>query len=542
MLDVPDSHSTSQPNGTEITLRQSRMLDSARRHSTLLTTTIHEIKQFAQALESKSRPVSSCGLPTFLRDLERENTTFYNLVTELSSTNFDDQQLTLRERKLDASITISTQSIAQWNRLKKSHGFVAINQSFQGSSKILRRQEIEKRQVSGKEKHNMHRTLKEQARVEVDVVQEGREWIAVKAVSRDRLARQMNDCGWGWGDHELGDQVDRDEWEDAPLAKYVQRLVNAARMNRHEYRFPHIRLVLTNLSRGEEELDILLHQLENMDPLVQVIIEDQNSDFVTMPHPPLDEAISNLIGNELTSLTHTVNLDHTILIDLISDLTHLKLRPQPWQSRTTRAQIEEENAHAGGLMSRVLYPVLAGRKLVCTREAADHFHDVLRSVGTATERERGRLLIPWGDNKQETCPNVIRERFQQLTIYPLPSNVQIPVTVIDEPWDMEAIKSAVSQGTLPQVAQDVAFSSAFKSSKLSIFMYGWAAGLTTVTSNKEVRGQIRTWVEAHRKHDEEFGPHIWRLEVTRNLLAKAAKPREGWQEKDGVDADEGDDE
>ncbi|KAF9767965.1 hypothetical protein IL306_014787 [Fusarium sp. DS 682] len=504
------------------------MLDSAKRHLTLLNTDIHEVKRFIQALEFKSRPISSTGLPTFLRSLERENTILYNLVTELSdsSTILDDRQLTQREQKLHASATITTQSVTQWSRLKKSHGFVAINQSFQGSSKDLRKKEIQKRQVTGQEKHNLHRLLKEQARVEVDVVQGGREWIAVKAISRDRLARQMNDSGWGWGDHEFGDKVDREEWEDTPLAKYIQRLVNAARMNRHEYRFPRIRLVLTSLGRGEGELDILLHQLEHIDPLVEVIIEDQNSDFVTRPPPSLDEAIDNLVGDELASLTSTINLDHTILIDLISDLTHLKLEPQPWQSRTTRAQIDEENAHEGGLMSRVLYPVLAGRKLVCTREAADHFHDVLRTVGTETERERGRLLVPWGDDVQQTSPDLIRQRFQELTVYPLPFDVQIPVSVIDEAWDMQAISRAVSNGSLPQVAQNVALSSGFKSSKLSIFIYGWAAGLTTVTSNKEVRGQIRTWVEAHRKEDEETGPWIFRLEVTRNLLAKAAKPRE----------------
>ncbi|KAJ9418515.1 hypothetical protein QL093DRAFT_2118963 [Fusarium oxysporum] len=478
----------------------SQMLDSAKRHLTLLDTTIHEVKQFIQALQLSSR--STSGLPTFLRTLERENVTLCNLVTEISvsSTNLDDLQLTKREQKLDASATTTTQSVAQWNRLKKSHSFVAINQSFQGSSKDLRKREIQKRQVSGQEKHNLHRLLKEQARVEVDVVQEGREWIAAKAISRDRLARQLNDSGWGWGDHELGDEVDRDEWEDTPLAKYVQRLVNAARMN----------------LEVKGELDIVLDQLEHIDPLVKVIIEDQDSDFVAASPPPLDEAIDNMVGNELASLTSTINLDHTILIDLISDLTHLRLEPQPWQSRTTRAQIDEENAHEGGLMSRVLYPVLAGRKLVCTREAADHFHDVLRTVGTETERERGRLLVPWGDDLKQISSDLTRQRFQQLTIYPLPPDVQIPVSV----------------------AQDVALSSGFKSSKLSIFMYGWAAGLTTVTSNKEVRGQIRTWVEAHRKSDEETGPQIFRLEVTRNLLAKAAKPREGWQEKDEADGND----
>ncbi|RGP80194.1 hypothetical protein FLONG3_1728 [Fusarium longipes] len=516
---------------TETALRQSKIIDSAKKHSTLLVTNIYEIKRFIQSLEAKSKPVSTSGLPTFLKALQRENCALCKLVEESTTTDFDAQQLTIRERKLDANVTFTVQSIAQWNRLKKSHGFVAINQSFQGSTKETRRQEIEKRQLSGKEKHNMHRFLKEQGRVEVDVVEGGREWITVKAISRDRLARQMNDCGWGWGEHGLGDEVDREEWEDTPLAKYVQRLVTAARMNRHEYRFPRIRLVLASLSRGEEELDILIHQLRHMDPLVEVLIEDQDSDYVTAPSPPLDMAIENLIGDKLATLTSTINLDHTILIDLISDLTHLDLEPQPWQSQTTRTQIDEENAYEGGLMARVLYPVLAGRKLVCTREAAEHFHNVLRTVGTESERERGRLLIPWcSTGRQETSPNLIRKRFQELTIHPLPPDVQIPVTVIDETWDMDAIIAAIAKGALPQVAQDVALSSGFMSSKLSIFMYGWAAELTTLTSNKEVRGQIRTWLEANRRTDEELGPQIWRLEVTRNLLAKAAEPKNGWEE------------
>ncbi|KAJ3510965.1 hypothetical protein NM208_g15476 [Fusarium decemcellulare] len=352
----------------------------------------------------------------------------------------------------------------------------------------------------------------------------------------------MTDCGWGWGDHDLGDKVDEDEWEDTPLAKYVRRLVAAARMNRHEYQFPRIRLVLSNLSHGEEELDIFLYQLEHMDPLVQVIIEDQNSSFITASLPPLDVAIDNLVGDELAPLTSMINLDHTILIDLISDLTHMQLEPQPWQSRTTRVQIEEENSYEDGLMARTMYPVLAGRKLLCTREAAIHFHEVLETVGTDTERERGRLLVPWDDEARSMSPDVARKRFQELSVHDLPPSVQVPITVIEESWDMDSITDAVSRGTLPRVAEDVARSSGFKSSKLSIFMYGWAAGLTTVTSNKEVRGQVRTWVEAHRKDDEEVGPQIWRVDVTRNLLAKAAKPREGWQEKDGVDADEYNDE
>ncbi|KAI8667968.1 hypothetical protein NCS55_00820600 [Fusarium keratoplasticum] len=545
MLDVQNyqtSAAVQQNVDPETALRQSQMLESARSHSRLLVTSINEIELLVKRLEAKSRPVASSGLPTFIRTLQRENETLSGLVNELSSTSLDAQKLTLQDRKLDASVNVVNRSVAQWDRLKRCGGFVAVNQTFQGSSKDGRKREVAKLDIAGQEKQKMHRLLKEQGRVEVDVVEGGREWLAVKAISPDRLARQMTDCGWGWGDHELGDKVDNDEWEDTPLAKFVRRLVAAARMNRHEYQFPRIRLVLSNLSRGEEELDIFLYQLEHMDPLVEVIIEDQDSTFITAPPPPLDEALEKLVGDELASITSTVNLDHTILIDLISDLTHTDLQPQPWQSRTTRAQIEEENSHEGGLMARTLYPVLAGRKLVCTWEAAIHFHDVLETVGTATERERGRLLVPWDDDIRNMSSDMIRQRFQQLSIHTLPADVQVPVTILQESWKMDAVTDAVSNGTLPRVAQDVARSSGFKSSKLSIFMYGWAAGVTTITSNKEVRGQIRTWIETHRTDDEEIGPQIWRVDVTRNLLAKAAKPREGWQEKDGAEVDERDDE
>ncbi|RSL57838.1 hypothetical protein CEP53_006360 [Fusarium sp. AF-6] len=545
MLDVQNYQSSGavqQNVDSETALRQSKMFESARSHSRLLVTNIDEIELLIKRLEAKSRPVASSGLPTFIRTLQRENETLNGLVNELSSKSLDAQKLTLQDRKLDASVNVVNRSVAQWDRLKRCGGFVAVNQAFQGSSKDGRKREVAKLDIAGEEKQKMHRLLKEQGRVEVDVVDGGREWIAVKAISRDRLARQMTDCGWGWGDHELGDKVDDDEWEDTPLAKFVRRLVAAARMNRHEYQFPRIRLVLSNLSRGEEELDIFLYQLEHMDPLVEVIIEDQDSPFITANPPPLDEALEKLVGDELASITSTANLDHTILIDLISDLTHMDLQPQPWQSRTTRAQIEEENSHEGGLMARTLYPVLEGRELVCTREAAVHFHDVLETVGTETERERGRLLIPWDDEIRNMSSDMIRQRFQQLSIHTLPADIQVPVTILQESWEMEAVTDAVSKGTLPRVAQDVAQSSGFKSSKLSIFMYGWAAGLTTITSNKEVRGQVRTWVEMHRKEDEEIGPQIWRVDVTRNLLAKAAKPREGWEEKDGAEVDEGDDE
>ncbi|KAH6989332.1 hypothetical protein BKA56DRAFT_475494 [Ilyonectria sp. MPI-CAGE-AT-0026] len=517
--------------GAESAERQSRMLESARNHAELVDVCVREVDALIARLQPKCNPMLSTGLPTYLRTLQREHVLLRELVAELASPNCADESLKLQDRRLEASVNVVSRGVAQWERLKRSRRIVTVNQAFQGSSRDDRRSEVAKLDMAGREKQKMHRILKEQGRVEVDVVEGGREWLTVKTVQRDRLARQLTDCGWSWGEHELGDRVDEDEWDDVPLAKYVRRLVAAARMNRHNYRFPRIRLILSSLSRADDEIDVFIDQLVHIDPLVEVIMEYQEGAFMSTAPPPLDVALDNLVGDELEDLTATLNLDHTILIDLISDLTHASLEPQLWQAPTTRAQIEEENRHDGGLMARTLYPVLAGRRLVCTSEAADHFHYVLRNVGTETERERARLLVPWDDETRSMSTKDIRDRFQQLSIHQLPDDVKAPIDIIPEPWDMPAISQAVSSGVLPRVALDVAEASAFKSSKLSIFIYGWAAGVATVTSNKEVRRQVRAWVKLNARSEDDIGPLIWTLQVTRNLLAKNASPRPGWHDK-----------
>ncbi|KPM40309.1 hypothetical protein AK830_g6220 [Neonectria ditissima] len=530
--------------------RQARMLDSARTHVRLVDVCVQEVEAFMARLQPKFQPAPSAptGLPSFVRTLQREQAVLQALGTALASPDLlAAEALKLHDRRLEPSVSMACRAVAQWDRLKRCRRFVAVNQAFQGSSRLDRHSEMARLDVVGREKQKMHRILKEQGRVEVDVVDGGRGWLAVKTVQRDRLARQLGDCGWAWGEHSLGDRVDEDEWDDVPLAKYVRRLVAAARANRHEYHFPTIRLVLSSLSRADDEIDVFLDQLVHMDPFVRVILEYHDGPFMSTAPPPLDVAINNLVGDELEDLTPTLNLDHTVLIDLISDLTHVLLEPQPWQAQDTRTQIEQENRHRheGGLMAPTIYPILANRRLMCTSEAAEHFHNVLKTVGTETERERGRLLVPWDDETRSMSTPDIQARFQELSIHPLPDNVEVPVNICPESWDAPAIARAVSSGVLPQVALDVAEHSAFKSSKLSIFMYGWAAGVATVTSNKEVRRQVGTLVKEHAHSESDAGPFIWPVHVTRNLLAKNASPRPGWHDRtatNGGGIDDDDDE
>ncbi|KAL7795156.1 hypothetical protein V8C37DRAFT_45471 [Trichoderma ceciliae] len=519
----------------DIATTKQLMIGETRKNIITCDSYIPEIEGFLSIIESKVKTPRVTGLPTFIRGLRKEHDILKRVESELVDGEQDENGLGLLNRKLVASATIVQHGAVHWDILKRCHSFRVINQTFQGSAKEERKKQLSRIVGDGRDKQQLNRTLKEQAKVEVDVVQGGKEWLDIRWFQADRLARQMTDCGWGWGDHQLGDAVDPEEWEDAPLAKQVKRLVAAAKMNRHEYRVPRLRIVFPNLMKGEnEDIDVLLDQICRLDPLVEIIIEDGSGMFMQTPPPPFQDAVRNLMGDEFDGLTDTLNMDHTILVDLISDITHLQLQPQPWQAQTTRLQIEEERRH-GGVMVRALYPILQGRTLVCTQEAAEHFHEVLSTVGTPTERGRGGLLVPFDDDTRNMPVEEIRRRFQELSAHPLPRNVQVPIQILAETWTMSTVNQAVAAGRLPRVALDVAECGAFKSSKLSIYMYGWATGNVTITSNKEVRGQIRTWVEANRRDDHERGPAIWRIDVTRNLLAKSATPPPAMKMEKGLD-------
>jgi hypothetical protein len=481
------------------------------------------LSRLARRTWSKVPPT---GLSSLLRDMTKERQALQKISVDLAeSVDHDEELLRKLGNRLGASVTFINHASSHWSILRRCRSLAAVNQSFDSTTKESRRRHILARasEASGKEKQLLQRELKEQGRVEVHVVDGGSEWVDIRSVNLDRLARQMTDAGWGWGEHERGDVVDEEEWESVLLAKQVRRVVQAARLNRWEYRIPRVRLVLPKLRIGEnEDVDVFLEQFTRLDPWVELMIDDANSAFLTNAPLPTDEALDNLQGDdELARLTPTINMDHTILIDLISDITHAKLEAQPWQATTTQAQIRDENSTEDGIMAKTLYPILRGRRLVCTKEAAEHFHEVLSTVGTATERQRGHLLVP--DPSSQSSEN--HARFCALSIHPPPPDVQIPITIRSDPTDFEA---AVDDGRLPRVALDVARCGGFKSSKLSIYMHGWMEDIVTVTSNKEISGHIKTLVEANRRPGEEtvVGPRIHKLDVTRNLLAKSATPRD----------------
>lgn len=530
-------------DGDTIEVRLEKLIAFAATHLEAARPCVPELETLLAGMTPKVKSIHATGLIPFVRDLAHDVAAIETILAEMrslqstttSNGNPSKADLDGIWRRLEPRTTGAYHSSTRWAALRRCANLVAVKRTFQGCDRERRRAEVLAcGPQTDHERVHRHRVIKEQGKTEVSVVDRGATWLDVRWISADRLARQMADSGWSWGEYARGDEVPADEWEDAPFVRQVRRAVAAARLNRHEYRIPRVRLLLPNLARGaSEDIDVLLEQLARIDPGVEVAVEDAASPLLTgaTPPPPLDETVRSLVGSDLQVLTPTLNLEHTVLVDLISDLTHLHLDPQPWQSRTTRAQIEEENAHADGIMAPLLYPLLHGRRLVCTHEAAEHFHEMLTTVGTPTERARGRLLVPFYEPERSEPHAALRTRFNALSERPLPDGVQFPVEILssaDERWDVDGVARLVEAGRLPAVALDIARRGLLKSSKLSTYMHGWLAGVVTVTSNKEIRAHMRTWVEAGRRSDDERGPQLYCVEVTRNLLAKSAKPPADW--------------
>jgi hypothetical protein len=68
-----------------------------------------------------------------------------------------------------------------------------------------------------------------------------------------------------------------------------------------------------------------------------------------------------------------------------------------------------------------------------------------------------------------------------------------------------------------------------------VFLFGWIAGYTTITSNRIATKTIEKVIEENRKNEDELGPKVWTCPTARSLVAKEKDRRAGGSE--GLDQD-----
>jgi hypothetical protein len=144
-------------------------------------------------------------------------------------------------------------------------------------------------------------------------------------------------------------------------------------------------------------------------------------------------------------------------------------------------------------------------------------HEIVNIIGTETEKKRAALLIDQGDDDKTHLTSAQRiEEFQKLSDYQIPPNWNLPVAVID--IDLDSIKSS-----LPPVVTEV--EKLLININQSVFLYGWSAGQTTMSSNGSVAKSIEAKIEENRVHDSDSGPDIWLCPTSRSLVGKEKERR-----------------
>ncbi|OJD30678.1 uncharacterized protein BKCO1_5700068 [Diplodia corticola] len=634
-------------NGSQATTRPADDLPAVAVATELLNRTntlLSELESFDKLLEKHRRP-QVLGHRAFIQDINAEKRFIERLlnkaITETTNPEADVTDETEEKDPLDAleadhkikhqlSSTNITSYEAQWTAIKTCRGVVALRQTFSRQPPSRRPRKGGTRALSPSSKIKAH-VKKTQDGVLVDaVVDEGREWLKVSAISERQLLFQMARQGWRNDsdseeddEEELGKPVgsaarmdgaagegdsDSDDEDEVVLVRLAKHLTQAARSNRHNYRHPRIRLVLPKLEAGRvKQIDALLARIRAFStPSVPLTLEIGphaaspllQQDHLPAPSTDATENVPSSPGPDLTPLlthpfstfTPTLNIDCTLLVALASDISHSHCTVQPWYPGAVQGQIRDEAREA--LLPTTLYPALLASggnggnggnggpapapALVCTREAAKRMQEIVATIGTESEVARAKLLLSdaEGDDEAEleeegvitdgagaggasvqkrqssqtpSSREDVLDAFQALSIYPVPRDLQLPITVVpssappppppastsdnhtspgptNNPSQSQSQSPSQSQSQrrpLPAVA--AAVSAHLTDINRSIFLHGWAEGVTTLSSNGTVAKQIETLVEQHRTRDDEAGPDVWVCPVARSLVAKKGR-------------------
>ena len=242
---------------------------------------------------------------------------------------------------------------------------------------------------------------------------------------------------------------------------------------------------------------------------------------------PLNELFVQLLPSASHTLTETVNVDCTILLALVSDLSHydtkqiLREAEARTPGRTLKPVIiqQMEREVEEQLLQAVLYPLLKGHDLVCTKEAAVRMREVVSTIGTAAEKERTAIFM--GD--LSLTAQELREKLSGLSTYTTPAQLSLPI---------KTVQADISLSDLPPVAEKVVdhFSKTDTSSVTrSVFLYGWQEHITTISSNRVVAKAIEGVI--HELDTDDGGPDVYLVSTARSLVGKekrgTAKGTEG---------------
>ncbi|KAI4157499.1 MAG: hypothetical protein LQ342_008232 [Letrouitia transgressa] len=428
----------------------------------------------------------------FLKERGRENVVelkpFQNAVrSELRSL----ENLTQAEPTERSLHTLRSSNLpfctAVWNTAKSTYGLTAFTKRFYWGTPPTR--------DSKRATTNPKRRC---ALVDI-VAQDGLQWIKVSTVTENRLLFDLAKEGWEGASSDderdgvaVGQDHDLEEDHRIEVIRQADDLRKASLAHKVRYKHPSVFLILPKISPNPpSEIASIISSLRSTGATVRLGSGSPSTD--------LSSIFPNLLPDQLCDLTATINIDCTILLALVSDLSHSSTNPEPWFHKAITRQIErEEKEH---LLLESLWPAMIGRKLVCTEEAAQRMKEIVGCIGTVSERQRTNLIL----SSTSLSPEYIHTEFAKLSTYAIPPDWNIPIEVVEAHVEMQ---------DLPPVAEKVKM----KLTKInqSVFLYGWARGWCTLSSNRTVAKLIEEIVNGA----DATGPAIWLCSTARSLVGK----------------------
>ncbi|KAL3472988.1 hypothetical protein BJX99DRAFT_204204 [Aspergillus californicus] len=388
--------------------------------------------------------------------------------------------------------------------------------------------------VSAKNTANKNKDKRKSVFVDI-VADDGEEWVKVSTISETRLLFEMAKKGWEADsedeegkertvlqNHDLGEdgdnyENDNDDDDEIELLKLASDMRKAASLVRVNYGRPRLRFVIPKVEEGQSpEIDDLLKAIRGHG----VVVDCGDGAYTSRASSNGNTGISstqgelqNLLPNRFKRFTSTLNVDCTLLLAIISDLSHYEsITPSSIHHKAINRQIEIERERP--LLSTELWPAMESHELVCTSEAAKRMREIVETIGTETEQKRMAILMgnhPYDDAKSASLVGEL----QMLSDHQIPSQMSFPIKIVDV---KPAIDSWKGQGPLPLFAEKV--EEILSDINTSVFMYGWALGIMTITSNRTVVKQMETVIERHRGDQDFKWPLIWVCDTARSLIGK----------------------
>ncbi|KAK4098984.1 hypothetical protein N658DRAFT_202678 [Parathielavia hyrcaniae] len=428
----------------------------------------------------------------------------------------------------------------RWAVVKKCRGLVAVNKDFPRSPRMP--VAAEAGWLAYKDQPFQERPVAIDA-----VVDSGATWVKFLSISSKTLEYQVVAEGWASDPEDEGDGDADGGLGQTEFADTVSKIILAARWN-HCHR---LHLILPGLHEGKSELvdkmiQYIQRKIGGLD--VAVNVSCAGSPFLTEAVPPLDDAIAALVqdrdplvGDDCGRLTETLNLDPSVLVALVTDLHHgpVPLQPESQQQIITKSILEHETDNnelvpRQDILSAVLYPALRGRKLVCTHLAAAYFRKLIGAISTHSEEARAALVLPPPEASSDDdppSPDTLRQTLQQWSTVPVPPDLHLPVQIAPD-IHLADIPPLIASNTLPPMAHNIARN--LSPLNRSVYCYGWAHRVTTVTGHRGIERQLRLSLARHwtRGDDQdETPPDIWHRHLGGYLIHRD-KPKD-WRDMVG---------